>query len=296
MVKHRSIKLNPFQRLCLLLTLLISLICFFLYYNQQIRIQHCPKSREQGNRYFYSQHLEDYILSMVFKDIQHGHYIDVGAYDPILDSVTHFFYLKGWRGINIEPIEEYYNNFKQYRKEDINLKMGISNQEGFLTFYQINASGLSTFDKAIAKKSQGQGLTLTKINKIPVSTLTAILKKHHLNPIHFLKIDVEGFEKNVLEGLDLTRYRPQVIVIEAVEPLTINPSFNSWEKLLLNHNYEFVIFDGLNRYYIAQENIHLHPTFTDACLCVNHLPKTKIKGIDKIFINTKLINQWQNEL
>ena len=80
--------------------------------------------------------------------------------------------------------------------------------------------------------------------------------------VHFLKIDVEGYERRVLSGMDLTSLRPWIILIEATQPLTSRATcVEEWEQILLTSRYEFVHFDGLNRWYIAQERSNLKARF-----------------------------------
>jgi hypothetical protein len=59
----------------------------------------------------YAQNYEDVMLLRAFKDVAHGFFIDVGANDPIGDSVTCAFYQRGWVGINIEPLPTHFADF-----------------------------------------------------------------------------------------------------------------------------------------------------------------------------------------
>src|SRR4051812_9289860 len=94
----------------------------------------------------YAQNREDIILNAFFKDIKDGFYIDVGANDPVHESVTKLFYLKGWRGINIEPSENLHRRLLADRPRDINLKLGVSDHDGELKFREyLLGDGLSTF-------------------------------------------------------------------------------------------------------------------------------------------------------
>jgi hypothetical protein len=79
--------------------------------------------------------------------------------------------------------------------------------------------------------------------------------------IHFLKIDVEGFEGEVLRGMDFARWRPWVLVIEATLPNSRETNHAAWEHLVTGQGYRFAWFDGLNRYYVAQEHSELLPHF-----------------------------------
>ena len=78
-----------------------------------------------------------------------GFYIDVGANDPTLESVTKAFYERGWSGINIEPSPKYYARLCAERARDINLPMAVSDREGELIFYDASESGRSTASTVI---------------------------------------------------------------------------------------------------------------------------------------------------
>ncbi|MBK8008552.1 MAG: FkbM family methyltransferase [Rhizobiales bacterium] len=96
---------------------------------------------------------------------------------------------------------------------------------------------------------------------LPVTTLAELCKKHQPKAIDFLKVDVEGAEKDVLEGADWKNFRPRVVVIEATMPASPEPNWGGWEPFLLSQNYRFVFFDGLNRYYVAEEEAGLAAHF-----------------------------------
>ncbi len=68
----------------------------------------------------------------------------------------------------------------------------------------------------------------------------------------------------VLLGGDWERYRPKVVVVEALAPYTLAPAFQQWEPFLAQHGYGYVWFDSLNRYYLAAEAGELAGCFTDA--------------------------------
>ena len=51
----------------------------------------------------YAQNFEDVILWRALKHVENGFYIDIGAQDPVIDSVSRGFYEKGWRGLHVEP-------------------------------------------------------------------------------------------------------------------------------------------------------------------------------------------------
>jgi FkbM family methyltransferase len=231
----------------------------------------CPTRGNFGNGpTYYSQFYEDYILGYVFKDQKRGFYVDVGANDPDDSSVTKYFYLEGWRGINIEPIPELVEKLKKSRPEDTNKGVAISNRPGELTFYKgVKATGLSTLSAKIAASHRAKGFEFTTI-KIPVITLNAVLDEHAKDKpeITFMNVDVEGFEKQVFSSVDFKRYHPRVIMAESTAPLTETATHQAWEGILLNAGYIFAMDDGLNRYYVHNSDERLLPKFIEADFCV----------------------------
>jgi FkbM family methyltransferase len=239
--------------------------------NQSTITIQCPVRGAFGNGpTYYSQYYEDYILSYVFKDHEHGFYVDVGANDPDDMSVTKYFYLAGWRGINIEPIPELVEKLNKSRPEDTNKGVAISDKPGELPFYRgVKNPGLSTLSPTIAAAHEAKGYQFTKI-MIPVTTLTAVLDEHarDKSEITFLNVDVEGSEKQVLSSLDFKRYQPRVIMAEATTPLTETATQQLWEPILLSNGYIFAMDDGLNRYYVQKTEEQLLPKFIEANYCV----------------------------
>lgn len=208
----------------------------------------------------YSQNYEDLYLWRLFKDIQHGFYIDVGAWDPNTDSVTKIFYDQGWRGINIEPVEEYWLRLSGDRQRDINLQVALSSPEhvGVRLMNVYKGSGLSSMKgNVISSDTLENTALLESQDSVPVQviTLREIIDANCVSPIDFLKIDSEGEEFNVLTGLGFSslpkHLRPKVILLEATRPNSnINSAHrNECRRLLEQHDYSHIFFDGLNDYY-----------------------------------------------
>lgn len=210
----------------------------------------------------YAQNFEDVILWRALKHVEHGFYIDVGAWSPDLDSVTKAFYERGWRGINIEPNPEFNRQLENCRPDDKNLRIALGDREGVCIMNFLSNPGLSTLDDAIAKKHQEAGWNLDR-REVQLATLTDIWQQHVSigQEVHFLKVDVEGFEEAVLRGNDWSENRPWIVVVEATLPLSQMESYEHWEPILLTANYCFVYADGLNRFYVAEEHQELLSVF-----------------------------------
>ena len=209
----------------------------------------------------YAQNLEDVMLYRALKHVERGFYIDVGAQHPINDSVTKAFYDLGWRGINIEPVIEYFNLLQQHRPNDINLNIAVGAHKGKVVLHEVLDTGASSVIKNYAESYARNGYQI-KSRTVTCTTLDTLCAKNKVGTIHFLKIDVEGAERSVIEGFSFTKVRPWIVVVEATIPNSQADISHEWEPLITSKDYKFVYFDGLNRYYIALEQARLQVHFT----------------------------------
>ncbi|HSR26800.1 MAG TPA: FkbM family methyltransferase [Candidatus Eisenbacteria bacterium] len=201
----------------------------------------------------YAQNGEDVVLARVFGDRADGYYIDVGAFAPDHGSVTKHFYDRGWHGINVEPARAAFERLRTARPRDVNLNICISDRAGLATFYESAETERSTLSAEVAADLRAAART------VEVRPLADVCAEYAPDHIDFLKVDVEGHEAEVIAGADWSRWRPVVLVIEATEPGTRVPSQARWEHRLLEADYEFALFDGLNRFYVRAEDRALLP-------------------------------------
>lgn len=208
----------------------------------------------------YAQNFEDVLLWRALGHVQDGFFIDVGANSPVVDSVSLAFYEHGWRGLNVEPSLAYFNELQAQRPRDINLHAALAAEPGLLKFHDIADTGLSTLREDVARQHADAGFAVSE-DWVSVVTLDDVLARVPQADIHWMKIDVEGAEREVLAGWKQSPVRPWVVIVEGVEPTTHAPSHQEWEAGLLAKGYQFACFDGLNRYYVSAQQLQLLPAF-----------------------------------
>ncbi len=192
----------------------------------------------------YAQNREDY-------------HLDVGGGHAIADNVSFWFYERGWRGIVVEPQAEIARAYRHVRPRDVVVEVLCGRSVGEADFYQADRfHGLSTTLPRHAEAAAAAGVSSARLKR-PMTTLAALCEAHAPGRIDFLKVDVEGAEAEVLAGNDWTRFRPRVVVLEAVAPWTMADSSADFAPLLASAGYRDVFFDGLNRFYLREEDAAL---------------------------------------
>ena len=199
---------------------------------------------------------EDVILWRALKTVENGFYIDVGAADPKRYSVTQAFYERGWNGINIEPTAGHFAKLASERTRDHNVNALIGTGPAEAAFYEFDSLDLSTMSPEIAQRHIDAGIEY-RVRTVPVIRLADVCAFRGAEPIHFIKIDVEGAERDVLLSMDFKTYRPWIVVVEATEPLAQVFTNHLWEEILTSSDYLLAYNDGLNCYYVASEQAHL---------------------------------------
>lgn len=168
----------------------------------------------------YAQSGEDVIVKYIFDTIgiEHPNYIDIGAHHPLHINNTSIFYETGSTGINIEPNPDNFQLFKKFRKNDVNLNIGLGLQEGVLDYYKLSSSTLNTFSKEEAERYHNETKhKIIETIKIRVDTINNILNKYNdgIFP-DFLTIDVEGLDEEILKCIDYEINSPTVICVETI--------------------------------------------------------------------------------
>jgi FkbM family methyltransferase len=203
----------------------------------------------------YAQRYEDLHLLRVFGAQPTGFYIDIGAGHPVYDNVSFAFYLRGWSGITVEPNPWLAQLSEAVRPRDRRIQSLVGATPGEATYYLVeDFHGLSTTVEGHARAAQNEYGKGSRAMTLPVTTLRALCAQHAPATIDFLKIDVEGAEREVLLGGDWRGFRPKVVVLEALAPVTMAPAWEAWEPLLTDSGYRYAFFDSLNRYYVAEKH------------------------------------------
>src|ERR1700756_5318137 len=125
----------------------------------------------------YAQRYEDLYLMRCFGDRAEGFYVDIGSGHPIYDNASFAFYLKGWRGLTVEPNPWLSRLTRAVRPRDHHVEALIGATAGDATFYLVrDFHGLSTTIEshaATALKEFGKGADALTVPRMTLRALCA---------------------------------------------------------------------------------------------------------------------------
>lgn len=184
---------------------------------------------------------EDVLINKIFNE-KKGFYIDVGALHPINGSLTYNLYRKGWKGLNLDIVDNNIKLFKIFRKRDASLKIAVSKEKGFIKSYIFNSgSGLNTLEKKWADKWSRSLNINYRVEKIKKNSLNNLIKEYKIpKSVELLNIDVEGHELDVLKGTNLKIFRPKIIAIEIHVKKTEDIFKTKVYGVLKKYNYDLI--------------------------------------------------------
>jgi FkbM family methyltransferase len=255
----------------------------------------------------YSQRADDYIAWQLLNKKTKGLVVEVGAFDGVHLSNSFALEKIGWRAICIEPNPEMFLHLQKNRPLATNLNQAIVGDSNLneIEFYAEEIGVLSgcSFDESdIKRRYANRGLEYKDPQKIsvPAATLTNLCEKLKIENLDVLSIDVEGFELEVLKGLDLSAISVNLFIIEANDKdfkVAILEYFKAYPQYtFVGSNYQNLFFiqnNFLNRKkmrslnfvdYIRAEQHHPKGTeFTLQAKSPNFLESQEIKKFKKSF-------------
>jgi FkbM family methyltransferase len=206
---------------------------------------------------FRSEYGEDVWLWELFEGRLEGFFIEVGAYDGYTNSTSYAFEASGWRGLLVEPIPRRFEACRARRSGVSRVVHGAAGAPGgaaTIDFTVVEDDVWDLCSYALDRPQHRPELDRTDFKRskvtVPMTTLNAELEAMgHAGPIDFATIDVEGAEWELLQGLDLKRWKPRVVIIE---DLTRGKDARAANHMK-GQEYEFLGWLAINRLYVHRE-------------------------------------------
>lgn len=175
------------------------------------------------------------LLERFLEGKNRGFYVDVGAHHPKRFSNTYRLYRHGWRGLNIDAMPGSMSQFKRTRSRDVNVEAAVASGRRDLTFFVFTERALNTFDSELARQRSVGPSKIVRQVLMTTQPLSDLLDKHVPGgtEVDVLNIDVEGYDLEVLESNDWTRYKPTFVLAECPNTASLEDALSHPISLLL---------------------------------------------------------------
>ncbi len=169
----------------------------------------------------FSQFGEDIIMMQMLQrfGVTNITYLDIGANDPINGSNTYNFYLRGHKGVLIEPNVVLYNKIRKIRPNDTCLNFGISSTEqSEADYYMFSEAhcGMNTFSEQDALDYEKEGFPIQRVIKMPLKNINKVIEENFTEAPTIVSLDVEGLDEIILQTFDFNKYQPLLVCVETV--------------------------------------------------------------------------------
>lgn len=201
-----------------------------------------------------------FLYEKYFGQTDKGIFVEVGAYDGEYVSNTSCLADLGWKGHYIEPVPEYFNKCSNRHKQNRPTKVSNFAVGAYNGRIQINVSGpMSTIDKeteqVFKKLPWSKELISSQYIDVDQITLDDYLVANDVEKFFdLLVIDVEGYEWEVLKGLDIQLWKPKMVIIELHDQNPDYPHLAEKCQLIVRyfetHSYRIIYKDFSNTIYI----------------------------------------------
>ena len=178
-------------------------------------------------------------------------FIEAGANDGLLQSNTYWFErFRGWRGILIEPVPAMAESCRRNRPKAMVVNSALVATDAVKSIRMQAAALMAYVSDSFSnpedeKKHLGNAISVQSLSfvnevEVPARTLSSILDELKVSHVDLLSLDVEGYEVEVLRGMDVARHRPRYILVETgkVEAVlqTLNGRYEILDRLTV-HDY-----------------------------------------------------------
>jgi FkbM family methyltransferase len=168
---------------------------------------------------FRSQYGEDALLWDFFAGQLDGFFIEVGAFDGYTYSVSYAFECIGWNGLLVEAIPERFAECVKRRPHSRVVHAALSRRGSAgtaeFTVTEDHFGGMCSYLHPVQEHVESEPVKASKRRtvRVPLTTMNDLLADHK-GEIDFASIDVEGAELLLLDGFDLDRYKPKMVLLE----------------------------------------------------------------------------------
>lgn len=157
-------------------------------------------------------------------------FVQIGAFDGKSgDPIYRLVQAHGWPGIVVEPQPDAFAALSENYRASPQVKLenaAIADSDGVKPFYVVQTTRpdvpewcrqLASFDLETILAHERwipdiKNLVVTK--QVPCLTFASLLRKHNVENLDLLQLDVEGYEWHILKTIDFDRFKPAIVNFE----------------------------------------------------------------------------------
>jgi len=161
----------------------------------------------------YSSHSEELFVRDFFSDMRDGFFLDIGAGHYRDRSNTYFLEEElGWSGIAVDPLPHLAAGYRKHRPRTKFFAMFVSDvSDQQATLYEGDNALFSSAERGFTE----QYTDVRATREVRTIKLDDLLDAEGIGRIDFMSLDIEQHEPQALDGLDLKRFLPKLICVEA---------------------------------------------------------------------------------
>jgi FkbM family methyltransferase len=201
----------------------------------------------------YSRHAEELVIRDFFQDRKNGFFVDIGANDYKQENNT--YYLEkhlGWRGVAVDAQANFAVGYERHRPATAFVAAFVGNRDDeTVPFFIVHSDPFYRQSTGNHNSALENKHDQSKVNVISIRVNT-LLDKFDIEKIDFLSMDIELSEPNALDGFDINRFKPELVCVEAHQPI--------WYQLqtyFAEHDYhllgQYTRVDGRNWYFAPRK-------------------------------------------
>ncbi|MGI6656848.1 MAG: FkbM family methyltransferase [Desulfobulbus sp.] len=152
-----------------------------------------------------------FVTELVHVDVTDGVFLDVGANDPVHINNTWYLERLGWTGLAFEPIPRLAQKWPDSGRKTPCLPICLGREKSTARFLEYERDFMSGMADKVC---QSGGEVLRGSYDVPVRRLEDVLEEHDITHVHYMSLDVEGSELDVLAGVNFDKVTFDLISIE----------------------------------------------------------------------------------
>ena len=196
---------------------------FFLFLLHSLSAEEISYSMSDSK----GQKFDEKLLQLM--NYENGFFIEVGANNGIKQSNTkRFEEFHGWTGLLFEPSPLIFDELVLNRPNSKCYPFALGSFEDNNTYVE------GDFDGDLMSSIEGNRLNRPAETIVLMRSLQSVLNEENIDRVNFFSLDVEGFELNVLRGIDFSKVTFDYLLIE------VNSHHYDINELLFANGYEMV--------------------------------------------------------